>query len=207
MKKLILSISLLFLLFVGCSTSKQINNNSTTKKLTNKIFPVKLMNGEWSYAYLFPKNEISGWEIARPYLLSDAKSDFMDGKVFVFNVKNDSIGNYIPKLYFGFDDKYKKFEKENKWGVFDRESSVVLEPQFDEILEIYENINNHNYIKFRNREKEGFYDLDNKVILIHPRYDKIITSYDLLEHNIIGIIDNDKFGYVNFQGEWVWGPY
>ena len=113
----------------------------------------------------------------------------------------DKKGNYLIKPQFedalDFNLGFAAVAKNEKWGLIDKEGKFVTSPMF-EYIEDWD----ANYIIFVKNDKVGLADHTGNIIA-QPVY-KYITIYD---KNFFHVELDNKEGYINGKGEWIWKAF
>lgn len=89
----------------------------------------------------------------------------------------------------------------SKWGFIDTNGKYAITPQFELVRDFSEGL-----ACVKDGSKYGYVDKNGKVI-IPPKFDKAAEFYDGLAFVIQNEADgNNKWGYINKAGKYVWAP-
>lgn len=129
--------------------------------------------------------------------------------MFVTAIKNllnsdSSSNNMVSTTYFVIN-------KDNKWGVIDNNSKIVIEPVYDEAIIIPNNKQEIFICTYNVDYENGTYKtkvLDSKGKEIFTEYDKVIAleNYDenkniWYEDDVLLVEKDGKYGLINFDGD------
>lgn len=129
--------------------------------------------------------------------------------MFVIAIKNllnsdSSSSKLVSASYF-------LINKDNKWGVIDNNSKIVIEPTYDETIIIPDNkkdvfIINYDVNYDNNTYKTKVLNAKGKEILIDFDIIKALENYDenknlWYEENVLLIQKDGKYGLINFNGD------
>lgn len=134
--------------------------------------------------------------------------------MFVIAIKNllksdSSSNNLVSTTYF-------LINKDNKWGVMDNNTKIIIEPIYEEAIIIPNNKKDIFICTYNTNYKEGIYEtkvLDAKGKEIFTEYDKVVAleNYDenknlWYEDNVLLVEKDGKYGLINFEGKEILEP-
>lgn len=102
------------------------------------------------------------------------------------------IAPFEADLVTDFCDGLASFQREDKWGVIDRNGNIVVEPKFDDVVKYCQGV-----APYRIKDKFGLIDKAGNVIT-EPIYDYIADTCD--EVGRIAQLD-EKWGWIDNKGQ------
>ncbi|SFD17177.1 WG containing repeat-containing protein [Chitinophaga sp. CF118] len=126
-----------------------------------------------------------------------------DGKYWIINQKGEIVSNkyFDEVLTDKFHDNHAFVRREFKWGCIDRNGNYMIEPKFSRIEELN---GNEDYFIFTADDSYPKYGIANMKgeILIPAKFEQVDPIG--FQHGILKVVEEDRLGYVNTKGKYVW---